>query len=348
MRNTAASSFAILILITFSVRAQYTLTQANHAPQPGITKFIVCDSTAPIPKLPGNQIWDFQSLNKSANVITTTYLAMGGACNDKSFASASLAKKDNYDYCQYYRSDNTGFYEIGFMNGTKTVSYNKRLFTWPFTFGNSFQHSFTIVTGLGSGNQYSQFYQTHNYTVTASGSGTIILPGGQTVDYALQVVTSDTIVYRGYASGMYTDSSFARIITYDYFSPDDRSPVLTIIYYWRLNTFPAGTTRSVTVLLNSLFPTKVNEEELAGEFNVFPNPSSGDFQVEFLNSSGQVSFLHLYNSTGQLVQIYEAGSAENISLQVSCSDLSAGIYFLRVVQGSVTAATKRVVLGGSF
>ncbi|MEL7064362.1 MAG: T9SS type A sorting domain-containing protein, partial [Bacteroidota bacterium] len=67
-----------------------------------------------------------------------------------------------------------------------------------------------------------------------------------------------------------------------------------------------------------------NEEELSSEIEIFPNPSTGIFQV--LQKNIQIRSIHVHNLLGQRVK-------ENVQMsqgKIDLSDLDSGIYFLEI------------------
>ncbi len=76
-----------------------------------------------------------------------------------------------------------------------------------------------------------------------------------------------------------------------------------------------------------------------GEFSIYPNPSNGDFQIEYQTFSEQ-AIVEIYNSHGQIV--YREGIASTGNLNISTA-LQSGLYFVTVTDGQL-ATTKKLLI----
>jgi hypothetical protein len=88
----------------------------------------------------------------------------------------------------------------------------------------------------------------------------------------------------------------------------------------------------------------VSIQQIAGgSLAIFPNPTTGLFNVQLeLNNSQDVS-LRLVNVTGQVVKTIEAGTLSQGQWQFNLSEMPAGVYFLHIQTG-VEKTTQRIVL----
>jgi hypothetical protein len=86
----------------------------------------------------------------------------------------------------------------------------------------------------------------------------------------------------------------------------------------------------------------VNAVEL-GTLNVYPNPSSGVFAVEFdLNNTEDVT-VEVYNSLGAVVENVAVGSTNGGKLSIDLSTQPAGIYSVRLVTAN-GVINKKVII----
>ncbi|MDX5319863.1 MAG: T9SS type A sorting domain-containing protein, partial [Bacteroidota bacterium] len=80
------------------------------------------------------------------------------------------------------------------------------------------------------------------------------------------------------------------------------------------------------------------------EFNIFPNPNDGNFQVRFLQCRVQTELLKvpLYNSAGQLIRYIDLN--QNGETQVySVPDVAPGVYYLAMPPSSGAQAQKLLI-----
>ena len=120
--------------------------------------------------------------------------------------------------------------------------------------------------------------------------------------------------------------------THDYAS--NNSFVVTMIAY---NTCGTDT---ITDTVNT-HGINIHESELSQSLNVYPNPNSGRFQVEFTLIGLQSVNLNMVNSIGQSVYFEELGNiAGDQKLTVDVEGVASGIYVLQVIANSETTYYK--------
>ncbi|MAO10855.1 MAG: hypothetical protein CMC07_08225 [Flavobacteriaceae bacterium] len=87
------------------------------------------------------------------------------------------------------------------------------------------------------------------------------------------------------------------------------------------------------IWFENLGPLAIEENE-ANLFNIYPNPTSGLLDIK---SNTPISEIIVYNNIGQLLYTFEEKN------QVDISDLSEGIYFLKITNEKGNTKTKKVV-----
>ena len=100
----------------------------------------------------------------------------------------------------------------------------------------------------------------------------------------------------------------------------------TAYIYFDYNT-PIVTNTTQTFIAN---PTGINENEIASESFIFPNPNN----VGYVNVKSKVLIqsVAIYNLTGQLIKEVQGNSTYQMSL--STNEIEAGIYFVNVTTES--------------
>jgi len=74
----------------------------------------------------------------------------------------------------------------------------------------------------------------------------------------------------------------------------------------------------------------VGTEELSSEelFEIYPNPNSGIFKVDFNNNSSEEITIQIANVAGEI--IYKDQGVFNKTLDINLSDQPEGVYFLYI------------------
>jgi hypothetical protein len=83
----------------------------------------------------------------------------------------------------------------------------------------------------------------------------------------------------------------------------------------------------------------LNENNSDGIVLISPNPTNGLVYITF-NTIPQNTKIELYNSIGALVFAEVMGNQNN---SINISDLSNGIYFMKVLEGNKVVVVKKVV-----
>lgn len=133
-------------------------------------------------------------------------------------------------------------------------------------------------------------------------------------------------------------------------------------FQWSFNgtPIPGATNADLTVTSNGVYTvtttnadgcsatsepftvSTVGIEEAAGlGFNVYPNPSNGQFTIQLGSVPGTATFYTVHDATGRLVA---EGSLHSTATVVELADARAGMYFLQVLRNGV-ATTARMVVG---
>jgi hypothetical protein len=88
--------------------------------------------------------------------------------------------------------------------------------------------------------------------------------------------------------------------------------------------------------------TSINEVNLASNFLVQPNPTSGIFNVTSSNFNGKINEVSIVNILGK--EVYRSNSIDNnTNLNFDLSEFSNGIYFLQIKTNKGNL-TKKIVL----
>jgi hypothetical protein len=98
--------------------------------------------------------------------------------------------------------------------------------------------------------------------------------------------------------------------------------------------------RLVNVVANT---TSIGDATFENSINIYPNPTSGKFDIELGIAAGTNTTVTIMNITGQLVKQEAATDAVNGKISVDLSDAAAGVYFVQI-QNDGQSAVKKVTI----
>lgn len=89
-------------------------------------------------------------------------------------------------------------------------------------------------------------------------------------------------------------------------------------------------------------PTSVNENTAQLSLSVFPNPTSGMFQITSYEL--RITSIEIYNVFGEKVYSTAVTPINNERLTINLSSQPSGLYFIRITQDGKTFATEKLVI----
>ena len=98
-----------------------------------------------------------------------------------------------------------------------------------------------------------------------------------------------------------------------------------------------------TAITKVVLPTGMAAAVAVADWNVFPNPSSGDVKVSFTLRKDAAVEMEMFNAVGQMIHSQKASyQAGNYQMKIAMAELPKGVYFMKLsVDGIVMV--KRVV-----
>lgn len=335
---------AFIGIASLNLNAQLTLTKLINEPVTGNTYTNVAyDSVALIPKSTGTaQVWDFSAATKrtGTNVETrysfTTAAAVSSSSN---YAGCNLVEVGNSGSINtYYKTTPTQFELLGqlFSGGGFNFSNSAVVAVWPIAFGYNVTDPIAGTFNVGAISANA----TGNQTVSASGSGTLILPGGITLSNVLQLRATQNLTAT-VPIPIFPITATINATSFQYYHASEKFPILTVNYQRiSLSSGSPSVTASMVINANAI-PIGLNEYNLsASDVQLYPNPATNLVMLEFTNPLINAFELEVYNQLGQLLH----RKAYTNTNQASCplNELSTGIYFfkLKTNQGVLT---KKVV-----
>lgn len=321
MRITLLSLF---IAITSMSNAQLTLTKAANEPvvgdQRGVIALDTSFYTTGLPNnISGNNVtWDFSNLaiNSTVGVVSSDFIAAGSATVTPP-AGATLAEDQNGSYTFFKSTTSPDKYELVSVKfGTFALTFTNTALVaqWPVSYGYN-------VTDNAAGSV--QFSISANFTgstnTTADGTGTLMMPQGNTFTNVLRLKSVQTLTMTVFSFPV----GNVKQTIYQYYAPGDKFPILTVNQ--TATTFSSQTTNVTTANGNSNhLAIGIKENQLNKvDFNVLPNPANTSVSIE-LEKNKVANSLTLINAVGQEVKRI----ANSNTLHVS--EVANGIYYLEV------------------
>jgi len=342
-----------LISITGVLKAQYSLTAAANEPIVGDSERRKgFDSTAALINSTGsNQLWNFTSLtSNTVPAVTSTYTtpsSVPGYTASSTFNTSTIARTDG-TVSSFFKSTPTQFEFMGTVPASSlSLSFTNTAISaiWPVTssYSNSdpFAGSIKVVVIIPSTGPFSG---TQN--VNASGTGTLQLPNGITLNNCLQLTSN--LNGTGSVNILTVTATMTMSTTnYDYYHSSQKFPVLSVSY--SKTTFKLGATSTPTVtntaaitVNNDVF-SGINEYTLDNTLSIYPNPANGIFHVMFTNEKNEKLSLEIINNLGQNIKTIELGNDNDINTAVDVSTLQTGVYYVKTTLGKNSVVKKLVI-----
>lgn len=304
-----------LLLLTNSSRAQLTLTKATNEPVVGdIRNAVSYDTVTALPKNTGaNQSWNFSNMSANSFTETTTYISTGSATGASLFPGATIASSRGGNSFEYFKATANTWEFVGdyqTMNGEYFSLSNTGIFyNWPITLNNSFSDVAAGVQSSGSGT--NALNATVSYTAT--GSGTVILPGSVVYNNCLQITQRITATV-----GTGTNSTLIDQTAYLYFASGKKFPIAEFQY--STQTDISGSNEDFWAMLEFNPPVALKEAaHPTSAFQIFPNPAQNKVFIEIPGDVKEFN-LNVVDMKGLVVF-----TAENTK-EIDISHWSSGLY----------------------
>lgn len=337
--------------ILFTMNAQINITSANY--YPGAGNFIQNVDTLPVSGIvPGNagasQTYDFSALQTHL-FSTNEMIAPSAGILPSSYPTSDVCWHADSMY-SYFDSSSTKLELLGvagnlLMNGVNNAlvySNAQTIITFPSTYNTAF----TDVAAYDNKFAYGALYQGYmvdsvreKETITTTslidGWGTVTTPSGNSVPCLRQNIVKQSV-----------DSTWAKVVVggYHYWLNLSGDATSTQSYSYISSTLTNNITNSTMVDIeyyadsNAIYQVRwidissgIAQNEAGIDFNVYPNPNNGQFDMT-LNSLVSSNFkIELNNILGQVIYSESLNSfSGKFSKSFNVTEYGEGIYFLRV------------------
>ncbi len=345
MKKIYLAIFSALLCSQVS-KAQLSLTKAFNEPVIGdINVNHRWDSVAALDNNAGpNTLWDFSSLTTNTGVATSNYTAVAGTPSASGYPTATFVEFDGNSGYTYYRATSTATPQLellGIYQPSLSINLNTNpaiIAVWPIAYGYNKTDALggtvtTATTGVG-GNA------TGNIKTMASGTGTVLLPGGLTFTNVLQVTATQTINIALMAGPIPVGTASVLSTSYQYYHSTQKFPILTVNYQNISGSFSGS---SASIRINNNVIAGIKEAQSKFDFSVYPNPANDQLNVALTNQKAENVSVKILNNLGQMVKTIELGNSTSINKQIDLTDLSSGIYIVKTSIGSSSSSKKLIV-----
>jgi len=308
------------LLAGAALKAQI-LTKSMNEPVAGdIHATTDYDSISVIPRNTGiNQSWNFSTFTEVTGSAMSTFVTASSVPFSSNFPGATLVENQGAGDYLFYKSattPTTQFESLGFGSSaspTTAINFTNSAiqYIWPIAYGNSFSDAFSgKLTGSGNGTYAG------TTTMTASGSGTIVMPGGKSYTNMLQVKSVRNVVTN--LTSPFPFSYTTAETQYDYFEPSQKFSLLTVLV--SLDNDGTSLDTPITVTVNKIITVGITDRNFDADYAVYPNPAKDHFSIKLSNNSNETCVVEIFNTSGQLVK--KLNSAIAILLKTPCLLLS--------------------------
>lgn len=336
--------YTITSLLFASAGFSQTLTRAANEPTVGdVYTRVNYDTVSAIPRNTGlNQVWNFSSMIQSTDVVSTSFEALSSVTISTSqFSTATLAENDGSGGYTFYKSVTTPSAQleiVGYGDGMITQTYTNTLIQaiWPFNYGSIFMDTFSgSITGTNVSGSFSG-----TNTVTGSGSGTLMLPGGINLSNVLQAKVN-TILKMSTTYSSIPITITLNATSYNYYHTSKKFQIASVNVDITQSAFGDDTT--ITVNINKDVAVGLTEKNFDAPFAIYPNPAKNNFTVKLSNTDSQPCKLQVFDGTGKLVKTIDYGTAAIINDNVDISALPRGVYLVKTNLGEKLSVRRLVV-----
>jgi hypothetical protein len=275
-------------------------------------------------------VWDFTQLERKADFEGTSR-QINEHPLQSSFPDANVIVEEFGNHF-FFHVDENGIEQYGYLDkndGAKiiyTVPFVKMKF--PFAYGDAFNGDYEgsntagCTTGIINGAYFTQ----------ADGLGTLLLPNDVTYVNVLRVKETRTLAQK-------VNDTLTRyeIITYRWFINDNTYPILTLIqktfsYANGSSAITRQAAYNAELILRAGSPIALNSIASSLKFNVYPNPSTDVFNIEFSLLQPAKVNLSVFHLNGSLVkeiaQQQMPEGKQSFSFSADHSGLVEGTYLL--------------------
>lgn len=326
---------------TLCLKAQFVITATTN-PVAGDVDASIGTNTAglTIPVSGTNILWNYSSLLLNPTAPNSaTYVAISSVPNNSLFPGSTIGLSYSSGYYGVYKinSSTNDFLGSAWTSSSNcnVLSNSQTYLQIPFAYGNSYFDTY--------GTNYPNSIISGTVTVTADGTGTLVLPS-YTITPVLKISQQ---YYEVQQTTTPTNTNISTTNVDAFYSGQSKFPLLTI--YTTTNVqYPANTTNTyIGAKINTSFALGVGIKKfnIENSLTLFPNPVNAKHVSINFNAKNNSANISLINTLGLVVKennYNNLPSGEN-KINFDLKDISTGIYYLQLKTENGEVTKKLIV-----
>jgi hypothetical protein len=280
--------------------------------------------------------WDFSGLTADGST-SSSFISAAQVNGASEFSSANLAVMHG-DVAQFYSANQAalqswGEYAVG-GNAYQIYSDAKDLLRFPIGFGQSFTDDYASANRASE--NAGEYSRQGVINVEVDANGTLITPAG-TFNNVLRVKSIDTYQNIGLPPTPGSNPN-GTVTTYSFISSD--FPGVFLMQY-RIAEIGGGAAEVSASYADAMAASNGNRIS-ADDISIYPNPATDHITVRI---RGTIQFVQVLDVYGRVVE-HRVASRNSRSVVIRCDELTAGTYFIKVIDVEGNRAVKRFRVNG--
>ncbi|MEL7532864.1 MAG: T9SS type A sorting domain-containing protein [Bacteroidota bacterium] len=326
-----------MIVLFSPTFAQSTVTADFLVPEIGDSIYLSTIAYSPPDTIGGMQLWDYSNVIPLATNLTTIVDPMMAPSN-VSFPEATFASMTQTQDTEFIQVTDSSYVRLGVNTATVFIDYSvaETILKFPMQYQDTFRTEFRGQYESAGTTVYREGITRGEYDAY----GTLILPWGTITDVVrihLVSTTSDSV---DLGSGPF----FFNTTTDSYLWIKEGAD-FQLFGIYSVDSGTGALTQYAVFQEEPSFSTAISDGRFKGaRLKVYPNPAKEQITLDLqLEEAHQVSIL-IENQMGQVVKYLDQGllGFGNHERAYDVSDLSAGVYFLRI-QNEVGSIQQKIV-----
>jgi hypothetical protein len=244
----------------------------------------------------------------------------------------------NGDVAQFYSANQAALQSWGEYasggNAYQIYSDAKDLLRFPIGFGQSFTDEYASANRISE--NAGEYNRQGVINVEVDANGTLITPAG-TFNNVLRVKSTDTFQNIGLPPTPGSNPN-GTITTYSFISAD--FPGVFLMQY-RISEIGGGAAQ-VSAFYSSATASSNGNRISADDISIYPNPATDHITVRI---RGTIQFVEVLDVYGRVVE-HRVAQRNSRSIVIRCDELTAGTYFIKVIDMEGNRAVKRFRVNG--